>query len=111
MILTNCAACAAPLAHNAPRCVSCQTSIVMKQAYQMDHWAATTDQKISAAATRSNTTPTKNTRVLAVRYAAFRTLYLSDNWKTKEASARVCVPRDGGFRDVSCLAFRAGRYF
>ena len=25
MILTNCAACAAPLAHNAPRCVRCQT--------------------------------------------------------------------------------------
>ena len=25
MILTNCAACAAPLAHNAPRCVRCKT--------------------------------------------------------------------------------------
>jgi len=25
MILTNCAACAAPLAHNAPRCVRCHT--------------------------------------------------------------------------------------
>ena len=25
MILTNCAACAAPLAHNAPRCVRCAT--------------------------------------------------------------------------------------
>ena len=25
MILTNCAACAAPLAHTAPRCVRCQT--------------------------------------------------------------------------------------
>ena len=25
MILTNCAACAAPLAHDAPRCVRCQT--------------------------------------------------------------------------------------
>ena len=24
MILTNCAACAAPLAHNAPRCVRCK---------------------------------------------------------------------------------------
>ena len=24
MILTNCAACAAPLAHDAPRCVRCQ---------------------------------------------------------------------------------------
>ena len=25
MILTNCAACAAPLAHDAPRCARCQT--------------------------------------------------------------------------------------
>ena len=25
MILTNCAACAAPLAHDAPRCVRCKT--------------------------------------------------------------------------------------
>ena len=25
MILTNCAACAAPLAHNAPRCIRCHT--------------------------------------------------------------------------------------
>ena len=25
MILTNCAACAAPLAHTAPRCIRCQT--------------------------------------------------------------------------------------
>ena len=25
MILTNCAACAAPLAHDAPRCVRCET--------------------------------------------------------------------------------------
>ena len=31
MILTTCAACAAPLAHDAPRCVRCKTC-------QMDHW-------------------------------------------------------------------------
>ena len=28
MILTNCAACAAPLAHTAPRCVRCQTRYI-----------------------------------------------------------------------------------
>ena len=37
MILTNCAACAAPLAHNAPRCVRCQTRYCNKTC-QHDHW-------------------------------------------------------------------------
>jgi hypothetical protein len=37
MILTNCAACAAPLAHTAPRCVRCHTRYC-KLACQHDHW-------------------------------------------------------------------------
>ena len=37
MILTTCAACAAPLAHNAPRCVRCQTRYCNKTC-QHDHW-------------------------------------------------------------------------
>ena len=37
MILTNCAACAAPLAHDAPRCVRCQTRYCNKTC-QHDHW-------------------------------------------------------------------------
>ena len=37
MILTNCAACAAPLAHGAPRCVRCDTRYC-KLACQRDHW-------------------------------------------------------------------------
>ena len=37
MILTNCAACAAPLAHNAPRCVRCHTRYCNKTC-QHDHW-------------------------------------------------------------------------
>ena len=37
MILTNCAACAAPLAHTAPRCVRCQTRYCNKTC-QHDHW-------------------------------------------------------------------------
>ena len=37
MILTNCAACAAPLAHTAPRCIRCQTRYCNKTC-QMDHW-------------------------------------------------------------------------
>ncbi|CAH0364442.1 unnamed protein product, partial [Pelagomonas calceolata] len=37
MILTTCAACAAPLALNAPRCVRCQVRYCNKTC-QMDHW-------------------------------------------------------------------------
>ena len=37
MILTNCAACAAPLAHDAPRCVRCHTRYCNKTC-QHDHW-------------------------------------------------------------------------
>ena len=37
MILTTCAACAAPLAHNAPRCVRCHTRYC-NATCQHDHW-------------------------------------------------------------------------
>ena len=37
MILTNCAACAAPLAHTAPRCVRCHTRYC-NATCQHDHW-------------------------------------------------------------------------
>ena len=37
MILTNCAACAAPLAHNAPRCIRCHTRYC-NATCQHDHW-------------------------------------------------------------------------
>ena len=37
MILTTCAACAAPLAHTAPRCVRCHTRYC-NQTCQHDHW-------------------------------------------------------------------------
>ena len=36
-ILTTCAACAAPLAHNAPRCIRCHTRYCNKTC-QHDHW-------------------------------------------------------------------------
>ena len=38
MILTNCAACAAPLAHDAPRCVRCLDTILKRSTCQHDHW-------------------------------------------------------------------------
>ena len=37
MIITNCAACAAPLAHDAPRCVRCKTRYC-NSTCQHDHW-------------------------------------------------------------------------
>ena len=37
MILTNCAACAAPLAHDAPRCVRCKVRYC-DSTCQHDHW-------------------------------------------------------------------------
>ena len=37
MLLTNCAACAAPLAHTAPRCIRCQTRYC-DSTCQHDHW-------------------------------------------------------------------------
>ena len=37
MILTNCAACAAPLAHDAPRCVRCKLRYC-DSTCQHDHW-------------------------------------------------------------------------
>ena len=37
MILTTCAACAAPLAHDAPRCVRCKLRYCNKTC-QHDHW-------------------------------------------------------------------------
>ena len=36
-LITNCAACAAPLAHNAPRCVRCFTRYC-DSTCQQDHW-------------------------------------------------------------------------
>ena len=38
MILTNCAACAAPLAHDAPRCVRCQLRYC-SHGCQQEHWS------------------------------------------------------------------------
>ena len=37
MILTNCAACAAPLAHDAPRCIRCKLRYC-DSTCQHDHW-------------------------------------------------------------------------
>ena len=60
MILTNCAACAAPLAHNAPRCVRCWTrycdSTYANALYEDP--AATLDDLREAVTTLEDTTRT-----------------------------------------------------
>ena len=38
MILTTCASCAAPLAHNAPRCVRCQTRYCNKTCHRCERY-------------------------------------------------------------------------
>ena len=43
MILTTCAACAAPLAHNAPRCVRCHVRYC-DATCQHDHWRMSDDE-------------------------------------------------------------------
>ena len=59
MILTTCAACAAPLAHTAPRCVRCQTRYCNKTC-QHDHYdeGATLDDLRGAVTTLAEITRT-----------------------------------------------------
>ena len=63
MILTTCAACAAPLAHNAPRCVRCKLSYC-NATCQHDHWrrgqdpTATLDDLREAVAALEEIEPT-----------------------------------------------------
>ena len=112
MILTNCAACAAPLAHNAPRCVRCNTRYC-NSTCQHDHWRRGHKQickRYTAAATQNNTTPTKNTRRpsrkgVRGRHEGPDVLHLHAGPPLENEGgprAHVCVPRDGGFAHVSC---------
>ena len=118
MILTNCAACAAPLAHNAPRCVPVSTRYCNKTCQHATANRSKACEKYTAAATQSNTTPTKNTR----RPSRSRSRGVSNDtkgqtcfictqalhWKTKGGLVRGCACRGtAGFAHVSCLAEQA----
>ena len=50
MILTNCAACAAPLALDAPRCVRCQTRTVYARTLYFDPTATLDDLREAVTA-------------------------------------------------------------
>ena len=120
MILTNCAACAAPLAHTAPRCVRCQTRYCNKTC-QKDHWRRGHKQmckKIHRGGNAEQYNADKKYKEAvaeAVEACADdtkgQTCYICTqavHWKTKEGLVRMCACRGtAGFAHVSCLAEQA----
>ena len=120
MILTTCPACAAPLAHDAPRCVRCWTRYC-NATCQHDHWRRghkqickrihrggnaeqyNADKKYKeavAAAVEACAADTKGQTCFICTQAL--------HWKTKEGLVRMCACRGtAGFAHVSCLAEQA----
>ncbi|CAH0373410.1 unnamed protein product [Pelagomonas calceolata] len=120
MILTNCAACAAPLAHNAPRCVRCWTRYC-DATCQHDHWRRGHKQMCKKIHRGGNAeqyyADKKYKESVAVAAEACaedtkgQTCYICTqalHWKTKEGLVRGCACRGtAGFAHVSCLAEQA----
>ncbi|CAH0379666.1 unnamed protein product [Pelagomonas calceolata] len=120
MILTTCAACAAPLAHTAPRCIRCQTRYC-NQTCQHDHWRRGHKQmckKIHRGGNAEQYNADKKYKeavAKAVEKCADdtkgQTCYICTqalHWKTKEGLVRGCACRGtAGFAHVSCLAEQA----
>jgi len=108
MIHTTCAACAAPLAYTAPKCVRCQ----------MDHWRRGHKQICKeihrGGDAEQYNADNKYKEALAVAVEACaddtkgQTCYICTealHWKTKEGLVRGCSCRGtAGFAHVSCLA-------
>ena len=120
MLLTNCAACAAPLAHDAPRCVRCKTRYC-NATCQHDHWRRGHKQickKIHRGGNAEQYHADKKCKE-AVAEAADKcaadtkgqTCYICTeavHWKTKEGLVDGCACRGtAGFAHVSCLAEQA----
>jgi len=121
MILTTCAACAAPLAHTAPRCVRCHTRYC-DATCQHDHWRRGHKQICKRIHRGGNAeqynADKKYKEAVAVAVEACaedtkgQTCYICTqalHWKTKEGLVRGCACRGtaGGFAHVSCLAEQA----
>ena len=120
MILTNCAACAAPLAHDAPRCVRCKTRYC-NSTCQHDHWRRGHKQickKIHRGGNAEQYNAHKKCKEavkVAVEACAEdtkgQTCYICTeavHWRTKEGLVRGCACRGtAGFAHVSCLAEQA----
>ena len=120
MILTKCAACAAPLAHDAPRCVRCKTRYC-NSTCQHDHWRRGRKQICKRIHRGGNAeqyhADNKYKEAVAVAVEACaadtkgQTCYICTeavHWKTKEGLVRICACRGtAGFAHVSCLAEQA----
>ena len=118
MILTACAACAAPLAHTAPQCGRCQTRYCGRPC-QVQHWnegghkALCKKIKKGGGAEQYHADKKyKEAVAVAVEKCADdtkgQTCYICTqavHWKTKEGLVRMCACRGtAGFAHVSCLA-------
>ena len=120
MILTTCAACAAPLAHDAPRCVRCHLRYCNKTC-QHDHWRRGHKQMCKKIHRGGNAeqyhADKKYKEAVAVAVEACdddtkgQTCYIcleSVHPHTKEGLVRGCACQgDQGFAHVSCLADQA----
>ena len=120
MIITNCAACAAPLAHDAPRCVRCKTRYC-NSTCQHDHWRRGHKQickKIHRGGNAEQCHADKQCKeavAVAVEACADdtkgQTCYICTealHWKTKEGLVRGCSCRGtAGLVHVSCLVEQA----
>ena len=120
MILTKCAACAAPLAHDAPRCVRCKIRYC-NLTCQHDHWRRGHKQICKKFHRGGNAeqynADKKYKEAVAVAAEACaedtkgQTCYICTeavHWKTKEGLVRMCACRGtSGFAHLSCLAEQA----
>ncbi|CAH0366736.1 unnamed protein product [Pelagomonas calceolata] len=120
MILTTCAACAAPLALDAPRCVRCKVRYC-DSTCQHDHWRRGHKQMCKKIHRGGNAEQYhadkkyKEAVAAAVEKCAAdtkgQTCYICTqalHWKTKEGLVRGCACRGtSGFAHVSCLAEQA----
>ena len=121
LILTKCAACAAPLAHDAPRCVRCKTRYCNRTC-QMDHWRRGHKQICKKIHRGGNAEHyhADNKYAAAVKVAVKacaaatkgQTCYICTeavHWKTKEGLVSgFCACRGTmGIAHVSCLVRQA----
>ena len=122
MILTNCAACAAPLPHKAKQCSRCKTRYC-GPACQKEHWDAAGGHKDICKKIKKGggaeqyhaDKKTKEAVAVAAEVCADdtkgQTCYICTqtfHWKTKDGLVRMCACRGtAGFAHVSCLAEQA----
>ena len=121
MILTNCAACAAPLPHKAKQCSRCKTRYC-GPACQAQHWNAGGHKDLCKLIKKGGGAEQyhadkkfKEAVAVAVEKCADdtkgQTCYICTqalHWKTKEGLVRGCACRGtAGFAHVSCLAEQA----